>query len=315
MIDATPKPVKTRTDDVGHGLVAHTYQDVGSDGRKGRKRRVVIPVAHWRDLAQFRNSDGIAAGLSGLNSEWRYGDWKTREATLEAMRRGDAGDRAAALYRDARAQLQPLVDRFVRRGRTTRRQRRYGEEGPDLDLDRHLAGDSQPWVRSVRNMQARTVRIGVYYALSCGNTAEEFAESAASAAAACDVLNSAGIGVDVLGLGTLHGPEGSGSMPGAGGRRYAEGGPVVTLKRAEEPLDVRNVLAVAVTGMYRDCTFGLWEACMGNKGHHGMCLDPTPELRAILGLDLVIGRSWSGRSGEQRTRIEGFLEGVLSGRR
>ena len=258
-------------------MIARLDLERSDDGPRGR-------VYHAPSAAELAALEPDAGRIARQGDSWTFG---RAVVGIEENRRALVAGRVPAsifsAYVAARGALQPVVDEFSKIGRTTRRRRRYADEGDELNIDRLATGDPLFWERRKRGAKKRVVRLGVQYGYTAAAGESTFVRNAALATAAADALSLLGYGVEILavswGLMTQshHGEEWT---------------LAVDLKRSDEPLDAQRVLTTGLVAMSRAFEFALWDQECGGVNTWNMRVPPLSRAaRRALGLDALIGQS------------------------
>jgi hypothetical protein len=256
---------------------------------------------------------GAEDGSQNNGADWTYGSYGDRATTLDACLKGQVNERARRKASDLLAKCRPVIDRYSSQKESAKRRRVFREEGSELDMDRVLSLDSRCWSQTQRGRKARTFRLVLNSCLSCGNGEDDFTEIGAMAAAVCEALERLGFNVEVHVAALVKaGSAYSIKKPGDGYETWIA--PMWKLKAAEEPIDVERVLSVAVQGMFRDCTFGVYRTHFGGSGGLGSAMDPSNDeaVKAAVGADYIIGKGWT-RDG-QAAYLDGILADLLGER-
>lgn len=253
------------------------------------------------------SDDGGRATLSKLykdntkESKWRYGSCKTLKATQDLLERGDVTDVVAKQIEKMTNELRTTdaVERLMQQGKTIKRHRKYSMDGSELDIDRVMSGDPDHWSTMTKGKKSSIVRLGVKFSLSCGNAEKQFAQIAALAIVAADILQACGFSVQIVGH----------SICQYNTRDIYESGSVVMIKDANELIDINKIACMGVPGFFRFYDFWVVENLIdGNVSPGwGSVIDPSKEVMEKMGIKHDIGLSWAS-SGEQRQR---FLSNLI----
>ena len=277
-----------------------TPEDYARDGGPAHHHGRVYEL-EMEELAALKVSKNRAGGEGG-GSEWVFGSAVVGvEPTRRALRAGRVPRSFLEAYDAARGALQPAVESFARVGRTTRRRRRYSEEGDELNIDRLTTGDPLFWERRKRDAKKRVVRLGVQFGYIAGANENTFIRNAALAAAASDALELVGYGVDIVAVSW-------GDM--RGDHQGEEWTLAVPLKTADERLDVQSVLTTGLVGMSRCFEFALWDREEGNENWNMGMQKLSGAARKALSLDALVGQSWDVT--ENGLAFHDELQGFLS---
>ena len=184
-----------------------------------------------------------------------------------------------------------------------RRTRCWGEIGDVPDIGRALSGRPDFWESRKRGKLAPSITLGIQAAASCGNTAEDFAQTATQAAACAWALAHAGYSVSILGLMIARSVD-TRSPSGWGGD-------VWTIKDTRHPLDIGRILCMGLPGVLRGYAIGKgarWAKVWGkdvNDSNWGTARALDEDVTRDLGLDLWVGRSWTAcsESGEAVAQV------------
>ncbi len=227
---------------------------------------------------------------------WTFGAIGSAAATVEAVRAGTATPALWEAFKAERDRLEPALNDLAARLPSTRKRRRFREDGAELNIDRLMGGAPEHWERRERGARRQTVKLGLNVAVSAGNGEATFIRNAARTAAAADLLQRLGYAVELHAVAAGWDPR---------GLAVAEYALVAPVKRAEDPLDVGRVLCLGLPGLVRWCLFGMYERD-GMVPPYKNCRPPSTETREALGVDYLIGRDWI--EGEQSDRLEGVRQ-------
>lgn len=214
----------------------------------------------------------------GMTS-WTFGQ-QTPEETTDALTRGEVPAPIAALIEGMRGTIEAAMDASDTQGVSARRRFTFGDQGDEIDTDRLNTGHDQPWRTTRRGKQTRVIRLGINLALSCGNQEGAFHRLAATACAIADVLQARGYASEiVIFASTVHRDYGTWTATHW------------KAKAADEPLDLGRIASAGLVGVFRSLVLTDWTPWSDGGG---LCRDVPAEVRALLGVDYVIARSWAG---------------------
>jgi hypothetical protein len=240
--------------------------------------------------------------------DWTYGSVGTREATLALLRAGRASDRVRQAFERERERWRSKAQRLAETVPSRRRRLRHRDVGDIVDVGRYLADRPDCWERLERGRSAPSVTVGYSYVMTGGNPEQAYADVVGQAVACCWALVEAGYTVRAYACGcTLHVPVADPAYR----REYLLTRTLV--KDYREPLDVERLLSFGAPGVQRDCHFGLRKRHLTATVTMGTSAEPPERCRALLGVDLFLGRGWvkagteEGAALIQRTNMEGFL--------
>lgn len=226
------------------------------------------------------------------HDRWKYGDIiTTEEGNRAALRAGRVPESIYSAYLKAREACEGMVVEAGRVGNTTRRRRRYSDEGDELNVDRMMLGDPLMWERRRRGAKKRVIRIGVRFGgYSWADGEDKFIAGAAAGCAMADALNVMGYETEIIGFCTEE--VFSGDRPEVFGQEWVCS---VRLKASEEPLDVQRVLTSGLTAMSRAFWFGYEEHNLGmGPTVNGYVRELSSAMREELGLDLLVQEDLGG---------------------
>lgn len=284
-------------------------------GNESNKKKGWCELVHFSSCWSLieHNDEQVASGAwsetNDGDNKWRFGsslkdlpttryhllEGVTPSATLEEIQRLRQQLEASGTYRTTMA-----------KAASSRRQRKFADSGSELDIDRYLAGDANCWSVTQKGKQAPLVRLGVNLALSSGNSEREFAKLVALLGLTADVLTTAGFSLEILGLMTVHNLSDT----------FEEGGLVVTLKAADQPLDLPRLGSVSAPGLLRHYGFNAYaKAFTGNIcSSYGECRPTTEPLKEHLQLSHLYSMQWlAGKSTEQQVLFVDNLLQKLNG--
>lgn len=242
------------------------------------------------DLPKQRHEAGTA------DAEWVFGrEVGTLAATLEHLRDGRAPKSVWKAMEKNAQKLTASMEVSESLGIDRRRKLQWSDTGDEICTDRMLSGHDRPW-RTVRIGRTRPiVRLGINLAISCGNGEADFADITGKLCAACDYLNVRGYGMEIVGLLSCT------------SRRH--GTPWcyrVTLKSAEDPLDISKIGSCGTPGMLRALGFRVFERDMPSEAWNGPCTtDWNDSQLEIADVDYVISKYWNLEKGMQNILAQG----------
>src|SRR5262245_46637049 len=204
------------------------------------------------------------------------------EANAACLKRGQVPSVLYDAFLAAREACDPVVQEASRVGNTTKRKRRYSDEGDEVNTDRLAANDPNCWERRKRGKKMRTFRIGISYSDHWAARERDYVSRAAAAAATVDALTALGYGTEVVAYST-------GTVCDGNMEHGHEWTCAVRLKASDQPVDVQKLLVTGLTSMSRRFTFGIYEAEGGGPRWNSTCDGISRTMREELGLDLVLG--------------------------
>ena len=260
---------------------------------------------HCPDAAWGRGSShkkGYGSSVDGaVNKGWRYGTYRTLERTRKALQQGKCSKLVSTYIDEYRQKLESdgLYNTPDELKDSVKRRRVWREEGGELDIDAVMSGDPNYWVKTVRNGKMRIVRLVINYSFSCGNKPEESARLLGVTYCVAEILERLGYGVEIYGAQACHSPR---SKDWGDGDH--EQGSIVPIKQVQEPLDLRRVGSVSVTGLFRYFGFVMDNELFGN--FNGYCTALSKEMTAFMGADVLICTSWL--RGNQTMKVQKIID-------
>jgi len=282
---------------------------------------------HYRDhslrsiLNDTHSGDNGDFNYSG-NSKWTYGStFKNRVATKEALLTSDVPDTMWKIIDKLRDSLLALeeVQRLIDMAPSIKKQRKFGLSGDELDIDRILAGDPHHWQYTTKGRKTNVVRIGLNIAMSCSNSADKFLKIVALASVAADLVIKAGCSLEFIlcGLSTHVGTEHSNPYVDPDGSTIGNlsngfSGPIMAIKKAEEPFDISRIACLGLPGLFRHYMFVSRTAYFSSQVDSGMGQSHplSKELYERIGLKHVIGFKLVTGDDEQYDQ-KVFLRGIF----
>lgn len=256
----------------------HAQYQANGEGRwYGGKLWLFDEPGDLADAPSFREERG--------SSNERWTDGKNVVGLTANRNCLKAGRVPAALYDaflEARKAVEPKVEEAGRIGNTTKRRRRYSDEGDEVNIDRYMTGDPNFWERRKRGKKKRVIRIGISYSDHWGARERDYVSRAAAAAATVDALTALGYGTEVWGYSTGRVCDGRMDQ----GQEYTT---AVRLKASDQPLDVPKVLTTGLTAMSRRFTFGVYEHEGCGPEWNSTCDGLSKTMKAELDLDVLLG--------------------------
>ena len=264
------------------------------------------------------------SGCAGRES-WVH-DGSTRKRTLEVWDKGIAPSQEIRReYEQLRDKVQAqFVSVDMRKCRAAKRKRVRSWAGGTVDIPRFLdsqrTGVPAPVFRGMSKRADRPViRIGLNPSMSSGSIGVEFARIAAITACMCEQFESLGYGVEVVGISCGLWREGKKQRVALDGKRLSAKEawkdcwctPIVSLKRADDPMDAERILSMGQAATLRDLGFRSRYLCLGVNGSCAVPDMPDDVVEAC-DCDVVIERKW-GRDdpGQTANRIAGKIQEIL----
>lgn len=260
----------------------------------------------------FNNLDSEQQELEGRRS-WTFGDIGEK-LTDKLLKNGDVVDDIYKYVEEYKQELEGSeLENLKTKVKSCVRKRKFSEEGYDFDLSRVLNGDPDYRINITQEGKKHFVTIGIQITLSCGNGDKQFAKNTAIAVVLCELLEELGYGVQVVALSSVynqlivrkHRLKSLGADPKISDKIItgkSETGHTFTLKRAEDPMDIRQISCTALSGLLRKYTFAFDRVCYG--GVTGTCYESSDEYLRFCGIDLLVSTQWSqGEIQKQTTSI------------
>lgn len=176
--------------DISINKINYSYMEFNSlDDYKN-----VLDDNHWHFLSYLMM---LAISLDGL-MEILSNSGEHRKALIN----GRASKLMIDEYHKTRNKIQNMlnVSAFYRQGLSCMRQRRYTDDGDDLDIDRFLGGTDNYWISHKRNKKAKNIRIAMNFGLNSNNKEINFARLVGVLGALADMLTKLGYATEILGV-------------------------------------------------------------------------------------------------------------------
>ena len=240
---------------------------------------------------------GVLSKKEDSDKQWVFGtEFDSPEKTRAAIEGGMIGDKLKANTEIIMSAVEGLEELQVQNqaAKSMKRHRKYSDDGGELDIDRYLSGMEEHWYSVTKGLQRPVVRLGVNYAMSCGNSEDSWAWMGALVGIAAQMLSRAGLSVEVVGLFSSHNLT----------DQCKESAVVYTLKEAMESLDIYRIMSPSAVGFFRYYGFGVYRHCFDGYVDDalGYARGTTPEFKKILNLDHVLEISW-GREKEKNQKL------------
>jgi hypothetical protein len=195
---------------------------------------------------------------------WQFGrDFPTYRTTANALATGETANkylRQVELVKDQLFQKFPELYELNEIAVTKRRRRRFSEDGEELDIDRYMSGDPAMFSSMPRqNVRNKIARVYLDICVSGGNDAEEITKNIIGMLAICDIIERAGIAIEIV-----IGATSRGAATDTNNFNVS-----VIAKEAGEPLDVARVLSFALPAMFRLFIFGTWANITNKTAGYG----------------------------------------------
>lgn len=233
----------------------------------------VLDDNHW-SFSELPND-------ASYTSSWTYGNsFPTQGEHRKALINGQASKLMIQEYHKTRNKIQNMlnVSSFYRQGLSCLRQRRYTDDGDDLDIDRFLGGTDNYWISHKRNKKAKNIRIAMNFGLNCNNKEINFAKLVGVLGALADMLTKLGYATEILGVNYRR---------YRGSKKLDYTSSIITFKKAGEKLDLQRLLSMGLQGLLRDWEFAIGEQ-LGydiTQGSQALMMD---EFKKHLNINYVI---------------------------
>lgn len=240
---------------------------------------------------------------NGQNT-WAHGQLKTYDKTLEYLTEGKVLDsvmeKATKVYEELTNN--PTIEDLMQRATTFKRKRIFSEDGSDLCIDRVLCGDPFHWAKSTKGRKNTLVKIGVNLAGNCMEDETLFNNLCAVTGVVADLLTRAGFAVEITACCTVY------RVTDYGGFHTTQ----VTLKKAEEALDLQRIYSVGCSGFFRCWIFQAWCNCLKGQpsGGLGQVRPVNKHMQEVLGIDYVIDSEFI-RAESKLIKIENLFENLI----
>ena len=214
-------------------------------------------------------------------SSWTYGDsFPTQGEHRKALINGRASKLMVQEYHKTRNKIQNMlnVSAFYRQGLSCLRQRRYTDDGDDLDIDRYLGGTDNYWISHKRNKKAKNIRIALNFGLNSNNKEINFAKIVGVLGALADMLTKLGYATEILGVNYR-------KYMGKKDLGYTSS--IITFKKAGEKLDLQRLLSMGLQGLLRDWEFAIGEQLEYNSSQGCQAL-MSEQFKEHLNINYVI---------------------------
>ncbi len=273
------------------------------------------------DMLNFHEENGGILGDSSDN--WTYGG-VGEQKTHELVENGDCLDKLADMVEEIREELAlEGLDGFNFNSKACRRQRRFAEDGDEVDIDRYLSDDIQMWSEIKRNKKKEFIRIAINFGMNSDADLEDFARNTALAYCTTEILENLGYSVEIIGTAnsqscvsesylknvyddfTIGVPNNLDIIAGK-----SESSISVTIKAFEDALDLRALGMTALSGMFRKYAFQIRRVLYGQP--YGSTCEPTEEFNELISSNLNIGRCNTTNATEQVQHISKVIKDLTS---
>ena len=244
--------------------------------------------------------------LNRGENNWTYGnDFKNSEMTSYAINKGDISKNLVNKILEKKSKFLELqsVQALLQKAKSSKRKRIYKDEGSELCIDRILCGDSNHWSVLTRGKKNNLVTLAINYAVSSGSNENDFVEMASLIAVSTEIIASAGFGIQVLALGSVHNIT----------NKIQEGGICFPLKKANEVLDIRKIACVGIPGLLRAYTFDIWSNLLRGTPASGLgqCFSTTQEIKDRLNIQYLFEKKWETEQ-DQVTIIDNLFKSLIN---
>jgi len=218
---------------------------------------------------------------SSYTDSWTYGEsFPSQGEHHRDLINGQASKLMIESYYETRNKIQNMlnVSSFYRQGLSCLRQRRYTDDGDDLDIDRFLGGTDNYWISHKRNKKAKNIRIAMNFGLNSNNNEINFAKLVGVLGALADMLTKLGYATEILGCNYRR---------YRGSKKLGYTSSIITFKKAGEKLDLQRLLSMGLQGLLRDWEFGIGEE-LGYDGSQGSQSRMGEEFKKHMNINYVI---------------------------
>ena len=239
--------------------------------------------------------------------KWAYGSsFPSKGEHRKALLIGKATERCINTFKKMKASIdQGLnVSQFYRKGLSCKRNRRFMDEGDEIDIDRFLGNADNVWTSYKRDKKAKNIKIALNFGLACTNSEENFAELVAVLSTVSDLLTQLGYATEVLGCNARR---------YSGRRNYYQTCSSIKFKRSGERLDIQRLLSMGLQGLLRDLEFGVGEM-LEYDGSQGQQTLMAPELREMLNINYVIEQKGIKTDQQKMDFFEGVIKDLVEKR-
>ena len=262
-------------------------------------------VYHLIDTIETLNKEGLREILRSTpqcdNSdyhyddfdEWTYGTtYPNRVATMEALMESKVEDTMWLVIDKLRDSLlqDSEIQRLMELAPSIKKQRKFGNSGDELDIDRVLSGDPEHWQYTTPGKKSNVIRIGVNVAVSCGNKADTFLKMVALASVAADLVVKAGASLEFVLVAFSTESYQNEVEYESGTVKGNVSGFLATIKKAEEPFDISRVACLGIPGLFRHYLFCAKTAFGSNTVRYGLgtAKKVNPDIYERFGLKHII---------------------------
>jgi hypothetical protein len=243
---------------------------------------------YWETTEPYRNQ-------RSQRDEWLYGEYKTWGRTRHALETEQKYLERVDETKHELFRRFPELQNLQHDGVAKRRRRRYAEDGDELDIDRYMSNDVNMWASMPpQDVQKKVARVYVNVWGSVGTQFNTFIDNVVIAVALIDIMESAGIAVEVLFGNTAD---------NIFRNVYSDSTICWVAKHAGDKVDISKMITYGLSGLLRAVMFDNYEALGilgGSTGGKGTLISkPLEDCQTVkdLNADIVI----KGDDGYTRT--------------
>lgn len=223
----------------------------------------------------FDPKDGI--DIKRISSRWQN---LTFRQFAEEIKQGKILEKVVLEVDKLRKEMHEITEikEFMFKAKTFKKQRKFSEEGSELNIDRVMSGDSEHWEKMTRGHKKNIYRL--YVNMFMSGKEDDFQELCAFVYVITEIIESAGYSIEVQ----------MGRIKKNITDKLKESGTITIVKRAEEPLTISKIMPLARMAYVGDCTWlhesNLFEGST-NWGH-GSQTNISQQAREFLEFDYII---------------------------
>lgn len=233
------------------------------------------------------------------DASWHFGRLKNLEATREYMEYGLCDQRTLKEVINLRETMlnREEIKELLHLSKTRKRKRVFSECGAELDIDRVMCADPQHWISTTPGKKTNVMRIGVNMSVNGGFQEADIIRIASYGIIACELLSTAGYNVEFNAL----------FISDRQTDEVVQGGSVIKLKGADEPLDIQRLCGMSIMGVFRAFDFSVTTDILDGTpdSSYGSARGIGSVVKSMLNYDYIIDSSCS--SGELEIAIGNLL--------
>ena len=247
---------------------------------------------------------------------WVFGKNLNEKITDELLNQGNCLDELADMVVKVREELSlGGLDMFEFNNKACKRQRRFSEDGDELDIDRYISDDINMWSNIRRTKKKDFIRLVLNFGMNADASLEDFARNTALAYCTTEILENLGYSVEIIGTANSRDCFNPRFLKSTYGDELgnvkcwiSESSVSFTIKQFDDMLDLRAIGMSTLPALFRKYSFDIRKTIYGSP--YGSTFKHTKEFSEFIGSNLNIGRCYSRDSKQQIEHISKVIKEI-----